>query len=273
MSTLATAACRASRGRIDAHFGGRIDPEEERTLRVHLTGCADCRSYYDRHLMLAALDPSAKSAAERIAVGLGFSVGAGGTGEEAAVRAPFRLSGSRIAPLAWAACAAAVVLLLLVPARNRHEGEFAARGVGTAASEPHLLVYRIHPHEQLPHTGGVIKSGDDLAFAYSNPANYRHLSVFGVDEHRHVYWYYPAWLNEEENPLSIDVAPGAEVRELPEAISHALDGRRLTIVAVFSNDVTSVRNVEELVTKNAAVDEPLGLRGAYEERLELGVER
>ena len=58
---------------VDAHFAGRIAPVRERRMREHLPGCASCSRYYEKHLVLASLDPRAPSAQERMAVGLGIA--------------------------------------------------------------------------------------------------------------------------------------------------------------------------------------------------------
>jgi MFS family permease len=57
---------------VERHFAGTILPVEERSLRPHLPGCDPCRDYYERHLVLARLDPEALSAQERLARGLGL---------------------------------------------------------------------------------------------------------------------------------------------------------------------------------------------------------
>jgi hypothetical protein len=245
------------RALIDAHFRARISPEDERAMRLHLAGCSRCRAYYQRHLVLAEIDPGAKSAEARIAVGLGLS---------------FPRRAARMAPLSWAAFAVAAALLLVLPLRHRATGEFTARGATAEAAEPQLFVYRMRPLERLSPPQATIHTRDDLAFAYVNPSGLRHLLVFGVDEHNHVYWYYPAWTRESENPRAIEIAGGADVRELPEAISHPLDGRSLTIFAIFTDDEPSVRAVEELIAKRGSQADPLPLPNAHEQRQYFTVE-
>jgi len=66
----AHSACRAD---IDAHFAGRGAVARERGLREHCLGCAPCRAYYERHLLLAELNPSALGVRERLARGLGLA--------------------------------------------------------------------------------------------------------------------------------------------------------------------------------------------------------
>lgn len=243
------------RALIDSHFAGSISPSREQTMRAHLPGCEACRRYYGRHLVLAKLEPRAAGPEARIAVGLGL-----------------RPSRQRVPAwsVAVALCAAALLLAFVPMARSRESG-FAARGV-LGAAKPQFFVYRIDPTRRLEPHGSIIKATDELAFAYANPTGFRRLFVYGVDEHRHVYWYYPAWSSPADDPHALTVPSGPEVRELPEAIRHEIDGRELTIHAVFLDDDTSVRRVERLVHDVRSPGDALPIAGAYEERLSLTVE-
>lgn len=245
-----------SRSLIDAHFAGSVSPAREKAMRAHLPDCEACRGYYDRHLGLAQLDPRAISAEERIARGLGL-------------RARPQAATSWWVALAFAA---AVALVAFVPLSGRHASEYTTRGTLGAAS-PQFFAYRIDPAQRLEVRGSVIRATDDLAFAYTNAPGFRALLVYGVDEHRHVYWYYPAWSNPAEDPHAIPISAGPQVRELPEGIRHDLDGRELTIHAVFLQDDATVRRVERLVSEARVPGDPLPIAGAHEERLTLTVER
>jgi len=70
------------------------------------------------------------------------------------------------------------------------------------------------------------------------------LLVYGVDEHQHVYWYHPAWPPSAAPPVPLVDAAGVGPHELPEAIRHPLDGRRLQIVALLFDRPLSVDEVE-----------------------------
>jgi hypothetical protein len=241
---------------VDAHFAGRATPARERRMRSHLPGCASCRRYYEKHMVLASLDRRGPSAQERIAAGLGLAP---------RKRAPQ----ARAWTLAAAVTTVAILFLLGRPWMDR--SVFTSRGAASGA-RPELFVYRLQPLERLA-PGAVVRRGDDLAFAYANPLALRRLLVFGVDEHKHVYWYFPAWSNAAEDPRAVAIASGAPaMRELPEAIRHDLDGDRLTLYAEFLDDDLDVRSVEERVAAGEA-GAPLRLPGATEQRIELGVER
>jgi hypothetical protein len=245
---------------VDAHFARRISPARERRMRLHLPHCASCRRYYEKHLVLASLDPRAPSAEQRLAAGLGLD-----TVESA----------PRSRAWALAAAMAAVAVVFLLGRASLHPGvlpgTFSPRGpVGPAL--PQLFVYRLQPVEQLA-PGATVHRGEDLAFAYANPSAFGRLLVFGVDEHKHVYWYYPAWSNAADDPRAVAIASGApDLRELPEAIRHDLDGDRLVLYAEFSNDDIDVRAVEDRVAA-APPGAALELPGAYEQRTSLTLER
>jgi hypothetical protein len=98
--------------------------------------------------------------------------------------------------------------------------------------------------------GEVMRASDELAFAFDNPASARHLLIFGVDEHRHVYWYHPAWVNPATTPTAVAIPGGRH--ELPEAVSHDLDGGVLTLYAVFANEAVSVRELERALDEYTA---------------------
>jgi hypothetical protein len=242
---------------VDAHFAGGISPARERELRSHLPGCESCREYYERHLLLAALDPNAKPRQERLGIGLGIE----------AARKP-----SRAAPFAVVLCAAAALLFAVVPLRAKRADDFLARGTANT-QDPKVLAYRIE-HGQAPQTlRSAMRAADELAFAYANPGGYHKLMIFAVDEHKHVYWYHPEWTSRSDDPHAIDIAAGPEVREIPAAVSHSFDGGELTLFAVFTNEDLTVRKVEQMVQRSRALDEPLPLKDGVVKRFRISVER
>jgi hypothetical protein len=232
-----------ARRAIAAHFAADIAPAEERALREHLPGCAPCRALYDRHLVLAALDPSGRPAEERLARGLGLG------GRRGSRRAPLVLA------LLGGTAAAAAVAALVVAARP----DPVARG-GSGAAEtaraPELVVYRLAGDGAPQPSPQVIHGGDELAFAYRNPRASRRLLVFGVDEHRHVYWYHPGWSDARDNPAAVPIATGPGLHELPAAVAHRLDGSKLVIHALFTDRALTVADVESAVAAGSALPLP-----------------
>jgi hypothetical protein len=223
----------ATRAEIEKHFAGRIPLADERHMREHLAGCADCRGYYDRHLLLAEMDRAhALSPEDRIAVGLGL------VKTRASVRGPL-LGGLAVA-------VAAAVVATGAPALWPRHSEFASRGVIQKSAEAELYAYRIGPGGSPERADATrMGRGDELAFAYTNRAGWPYLLVFGLDEHGHVYWYHPAWQSADDTPRAIPIQSGPDGRELPDATSHALDGNELHVFGVFSRTALSVRDVEE----------------------------
>ncbi len=241
------------RAHVDSHFAGTISPNAERAMREHLASCDSCRGVYQRHLLLARLDPEALPSEERIARGLGLRRGRG-------------VAATRVGLMV----AAAAVLALLVRAHAGADG-FTSRGgiVTFAGPTSRVLVYDIREGMAPAPAESALRAGDELAFAYENGAAKRRLLVFGTDERGHVYWFHPAWTNDADNPVAIPIETDGARHELPEAIRQRFDGAHLEIRSVFVDDPVSVRQVEALLR-----DHPRGalpIPGAVETSVVLAV--
>jgi hypothetical protein len=212
------------------HFALDITAEGERSLREHLLDCHECSLWYERHLVVALLDPQAAGAEQRLLGGLGI-----------APRPRKRASSLQLGLATALVALGAFVLYARAPA------EFSARGAGGPSKLAQVFAYQVVAGERASVIGKSIHAHDELAFAYVNPAGFKKLMIFGVDEHSHVFWYHPAWSNPSQTPRAIDILPGTELRELPEAIAHDLDGKNLKIHVLFSNADVSVRDVERML--------------------------
>ena len=219
---------------VDRHFAGVITPSDERVLRSHLPGCAECRARYDRWLVLARLDRKVPSAEDRLARGLGL----GGSG-----RASTR-STALVVGLA-AACAVAVIVVRAPATAPPDIRELRPRGEPIAMSGPALYVYRVSGGGPArPVLDGVIHSGDELAFAYRNTGGWQRLLVYAVDPVGRVYWYHPAWTDAASAPVAVPIEPAAEHRELPEGIAQPLPVGPVWLHAVFLDEALDVHAVD-----------------------------
>src|SRR5262249_50726624 len=237
--------------RVDRHFAGSIHPASERALREHLIDCEACRGRYERRLMLERLDPHPRGAQDRLGQALGL-----------------HSPDTRWLGFTAAFAAAAAALILLVP-RAPHP-EFMARGKKLL---PQVSIFKLRPGEPSRPAGEAIAAKDELAFAYLNPSDAKYLLVFGVDEHKHVYWYHPAWTDPNKKPVAVKITSEDEkVHELPAAIAHPLDGRTLDVVAVFASRPVSVTEIEDRVAQRGA-DRTLEIAGAVEAHTRLRVEK
>jgi Putative zinc-finger len=238
---------------IDRHFDGTISSKDERQMREHLGTCAPCHQYYERHLLLARLDPDAIPVDVRLAKGLGLG----------------RRRMATVIPLgAMGTLAAAAALLLFVRSGSHAEG-FTARGNVSSTAASRVLVYDVRSGQPPALAGEAIGRHDELAFAYENGAAKSRLMVFGIDERRHVYWFYPAWTHETENPVAVPIESSAGRHELPEAVSHTFEGGQLEIHSLFVDRPVSVRDVETIVATQPPG--PLSIPGAVESSVKFSV--
>jgi hypothetical protein len=220
---------------IDDHFSGQLRPSGEEAMRAHLPGCTSCRERYARHLLLARLTPSSPSAKERLGRANGLS--------------PRPLLPRIVFP-ALAAAAAAILAVAFIPGVGGASNEFQPRG-GAVAEGSRLRVFRVEAGGNTVPVGAEIRRDDELAFAYQSSGK-AYLAVFAVDEHQHVYWYFPRWEHAEENPTAVAIESGGQLHALPEAVSHALDGTRLTVHGWFLDRPVSVREIEGWVSQGQA---------------------
>lgn len=244
-------AC-SMRESVDRHFAGTIGPAAERQMREHLGACPDCQAYYERHLLLARLDPKALGAKDRLARGLGVSL----------PRPNWWAGGALVL-----AAAAAALLVVLAPQARTDDG-FTARGAGAAALPPvELQVFQVADGKAEP-VKDRVADGGELAFSYENRIGRARLLVFAVDEARQVYWFFPAWQDRAQDPEAIAIERSEAPRELKEAVTHRYQGDRLTLRAVFTDEAVTVREVE----RRLAEGEPVS-PGAHEKAYSLAVVR
>jgi hypothetical protein len=214
------------RRRLDRSFCGSAPPAR---MREHLAACPRCRERYRRHLLAeSALPDGEERAAERLWREI----------EGAAGRRPTR---RWIFPLVLAGATAAMVLL----ARPRPP---VPRGPSTSLP-PSLHVFRASAGAVEP-LAGQLHTGDGLLFAYSNPGDtYRHLMVFADDGRGRVYWYYPPYQREGEDPAAVTIERHRAGVELREVIRQPLAPGPLRLHALFLTAPVTVRDVEERLAR------------------------
>jgi hypothetical protein len=165
----------------------------------------------------------------------------------------------RVIPFGAATLLAAAAALLLWVHGSEPTG-FTARGSIPAAPASRVFVYDVRLGQPPALASGSVGQRDELAFAYENGAAKNRLMIFGVDDHHHVYWFYPAWTSGAENPVAIPIEADDRRHELPEAVRHDFDGTKLEIHSVFLDTPVTVREVEALVREHPVG--PIPIAGA-----------
>jgi hypothetical protein len=234
--------------RVDAHFEGRLRSGEVHALFEHLPDCPTCRDRYERQLVVEALDPQAPGPRTRLRRGLPLVV------------PPRTAIAATVAAFGIAAGVALVVL-----GRGRQNEGFSLRGkAGDSGAPTRVEIFRIAPGTAARRVDEAIQHDDELAFAYANPTGKARILVFAVDEHRHVYWYYPAWTDPKDAPLAVPIRTSKELVEMQEAVAQPIDASRITLFAVFTDRPVDVREVEARVATSSTPGHALGLPDAIE---------
>jgi len=227
---------------IRLHFAERLSPADEPRMRTHVASCARCRNAYERHLLYERLTPSqptstkSPKSTDRMRRALGLP----------APRRWWRIGAAGSTLLVAAAA------LLLLWSRGP---EFVARGQHGRAQ---LFAYHVEAGRSPSPIGAEIGPHDELAFAYVNPDVRRYLMVWGIDEHSHVYWYYPEWSRPTLDPAAVAIEGGPKLHELAAAVAQPLDGHRLVLHALFLDEPWTVRRVEALLQPGRTMQPPPG---------------
>lgn len=159
-----------------------------------------------------------------------------------------------LVPALCAAAAAIVFVVLGVPQEEDDEVEWRARGstVTQGEHEAHVRVLRETSPGVFGPLGGTMRASDGLAFVYTNAAQppFKHLLIFAVASSGDVHWYWPAHIDESDDPaaLAIEATAHGEERELFEVVRHALRPGQLTLHVVMSRQPLLVSTVERNVS-------------------------
>jgi hypothetical protein len=162
--------------------------------------------------------------------------------------------------------AAAAVLFLAMPAyflASKSEEKSTPEGIrAKSATDGHdsrkrwiaLNAFHLSENEAPVRLGETLHPDGGLLFSYTNlgPTPFRHLMVFAIDETGQVYWYYPAFLDERDNPKGIRIKSGVSREGLHEVIAHPYKEGELVLFGLFSDTALSVSDIENSVEKGIA---------------------
>jgi hypothetical protein len=234
---------------------GEVTENRALQIRDHLGGCSACREELDRQRQLLAdiraprLDISTSTLVSRIVERTG----------DAQVRAK-----SRYAPRAAAAAAAVACLglVFLLVTRQRGVGEddaaFRARGgpggglsryIGLTLSREDRGMQRLEPGARVAPDAAYVMTYRNL---YGSGPVY--LLCFAVDSAQVVHWLYPAYLDAQQDPPALELAPAHDDTLLPESVMLARPAagplRFISIVSTKRQHVSSIERLapEELRT-------------------------
>jgi hypothetical protein len=172
-----------------------------------------------------------------------------------------------------AAAAALAVLLPTVLLDRRHaamgpENEYRAKSALPAHDARSrwiaLNAFRLSGEAAPQPIHDVLHKEDGLLFSYTNlgPEPFSYLMIFGIDEDRHVYWYYPAFLDARDNPKGIDIVKGGSRVGLQEVIAHPYREGTLILFGLFSDRAVSVSDIE--LAARRGLRDAAGLESAFD---------
>lgn len=159
----------------------------------------------------------------------------------------------------WMGFAAAAAIALLVSAgllltRSQEspapEDEFRVKSAAperdTRSRWIAFNAFRLSEKAQPEQVRDSLHPNDGLLFSYTNlgPKPFSYMMIFGMDDHRRVYWYYPAFLDAKDNPTSIPIDRDVSRAGLREVIAHPYAEGSLTLFALFSDNILSVSDIE-----------------------------
>jgi hypothetical protein len=224
---------------VDGHFAKGLSRADEARLRGHLPTCAACRQVYESYQIAERLDPRARKPRERLAAALGLpSEGKGPRG------------------MSWAIATASVVgaMALLFTVTTQPGNGLVSRGKAIENMEAlDVAVFRVKGERESMRVKDVVSPEDALAFAYRNEMGKSFLMIFARDGAGQTVWYYPAWTDPADNPRAVPITKQVGMKELPEAVRHALRGSSLTVHALFMDKALDARTVEARVAQGEFV--------------------
>lgn len=253
---------------VERHFAGSLAPRLHRRMWQHLESCDSCRQRYRAHVLLEALEPDAEAHARvRLAPATVRTTNDAGTSWRSAARGNAKRTRAVWLGLG-AAIAGAAGMFVAVIRPDEAATEFAARGAPVVdAAAPSVTVYRVPSSEAgdgVPQAHARaydhVVTGEGLAFSYHLPSgtDYPHLMLFAVDAVGHVFWYWPAWQDGQEDPRSVTITASPRSVELGEAIFHEYQPGPLQLYGLFSNHPQFAKAVEAIIAEGG----PQALQGA-----------
>lgn len=154
-----------------------------------------------------------------------------------------------------AAFASIAVWLGGISSQKSSESEFRVKsGIATPAVERRwagIQVYRVSGASQAVRANDRFAMSDDLVISYTNrgASPFDYLSVFAVDGHGEVHWFYPAYEHPGADPVSIVIKKDVTERALPDRIHHEFAAERISIYALFARHPVRVSQVEAWVKR------------------------
>lgn len=260
---------------IFALVDGGIPPNQEPSLRSHLSGCSECRqSLDDVRQLVTDLSPAPIDEPAFVRQVMAGVVARGAVTTSAGTRRRRPDTRTRFAAaVAITAMAAGVLLVLGSRHREELDGQVAARGMEQAPTLSRNVGIRLLAGDGklAPLAdGSLVAPETTFVAAYTNlHPNPVHLIVFAVDAANVVHWLYPAYTRPDEDPPSVSIERSSRERVMPTSV--VLDAPAEGKLRVLSLATEAPLRVSDIERRNPADLERASLerefRGAATELL------
>jgi hypothetical protein len=268
----------SSRSRIEAtmlvaHLEGEVTLSERAAIEAELRDSANARRTLEQLRNLSEL--LAAPATDLESIDLASRVRA--KARQASRERPPR--SRRSAALFLGGLAACIGCALFFVQRPQELSEFREKGDDAPALEGRrwagIQVQRVAPHGTPTPLGPTITRDDGLLFSYTNlgPHPFDYLMIFATDASAEVRWFYPAYENVADNPVSIAITRGGASVPLGEIVQQEAAAGPLSLYALFTAQPLSVKEVEAWLKQRGPSVEQAPVVDGVLQRIEIRVER
>jgi len=258
---------------LAAHLEGEVTQSERAAIEAELRESANARRTLEQLRNLSEL--LAAPATELESIDLASRVRAQ-TRQVPRERPP---RSGRLVALFLGGLAACLGSALFFLHRPQELSEFRAKGSESPALEGRrwagIQVQRVPANGSPAPLAATMSRDDGLLFSYTNlgPRPLDYLMIFATDASAEVRWFYPAYENAADNPLSIAIKRGGANVPLGELVQQDAAYGPFSLYALFTARPLSVKEVEAWLSQRGSSVDEAPVAGGVLQRIETRVVR
>jgi hypothetical protein len=264
---------RSQTAKLVAHLEGEVTPSERAAIEAELRDSPNARRTLEQLRNLSELLAAPASELESMDLAARVHAKARQLPREQPART------RRLAALFVGGLAACLGSALFFVHRPQEISEFRAKGNDAPLLEGKrwagIQVQRVSAHGTPEPLGTTMARDDGLSFSYTNlgPHPFDYLMIFATDASAEVRWFYPAYENTADNPLSIAIAHGRAHVPLGELVQQDVAEGPLLLYALFTTKPLSVLAIEAWLKQHGLPPDQSPVAGGLLQRIETRVVR